>query len=604
MRWLVLAPLDETPAPPSLNGALSVCIVTAGPPSAVEAILSPFRRLGAEVVIACDDRMPDTWRDACSELADEILPVRFTILEDHLQEMHAACTGDWILRLDSDEVPSQALLAALPEIVERRDVDQVTVPRRWLTPDAEGWYDEVPWAPDLQIRFARRASGPVFTREVHLGIEVSARMAYREEPLYHAKSVLCSLEDRRRTWLSYEVRNPAARTVGGRPMEMLFEPELHVTLPPQPVPAADAPLIDALLAGHGRDAPRRRRKRAPSAARVMTGLAGASAECQPIGRDHRFLAGEHREDLWRVTNRSDEVWPEGGRDRSIFVASRWRFPDGTVVEGRARALSAPLAPGETEIVSVPLDVPDRPGSVDLAVDVVEEGVRWYGSPTIQRAQIRPPLPAPDRREEGTRRTGPDAPQIPRVLHMIWLGGQPLPPAGRACLESWRQAHPAWDIRLWTDKDAPRPPAVALARNLAEAADIIRYAIMRDHGGVYVDTDVECLRPIDDLLAGVSAFAAYEVPGRLCNAVIGSVPGHPAFALACELVETTAGTGHYPEATATLFLTRVLERFPDVTLFGPERFYPYLWDEARPRDVVFPDAYAVHHWAKSWAADGE
>jgi mannosyltransferase OCH1-like enzyme len=250
---------------------------------------------------------------------------------------------------------------------------------------------------------------------------------------------------------------------------------------------------------------------------------------------------------------------------------------------------------------MPLDAPDRTGPVDLAVDVVEEGVRWYGSPTAQRAQILPPIPATDRREHGTRSTDPGAPQIPRVLHMIWLGGRPLPASARACLQSWRREHPEWEIRLWTDEDAPRPPAVARARNLSEAADIIRYAIIRDHGGVYVDTDVECLRPIDELLTGVRAFAAYEVPGRLCNAVIGAIPGHPAFALASDLVEVTAGTGQYPEATATLFLTRVLEPFPDVTLFGPERFYPYLWDEELPRGVTFPNAYAVHHWAKTWLA---
>jgi mannosyltransferase OCH1-like enzyme len=171
-------------------------------------------------------------------------------------------------------------------------------------------------------------------------------------------------------------------------------------------------------------------------------------------------------------------------------------------------------------------------------------------------------------------------------------------------ETWRRHHPGWEVRLWTDADVPVPAVAARARNIAERADLVRYEVLRRHGGVYVDTDVECLKPIDDLLDGVRAFAAYEVPGRLCNAVMGGVPGHPALARLLELAELTAGRGHYPEATATLFLTRVFEPFEDVTLFGPERFYPFLWEGEGERATehggrVGSDTYAVHHWAMSW-----
>ena len=101
----------------------------------------------------------------------------------------------------------------------------------------------------------------------------------------------------------------------------------------------------------------------------------------------------------------------------------------------------------------------------------------------------------------------------------------MPDAHVSYGESWKQLHPGWEMKLWTDADAPAPPGVERSRSLAERADLVRYEIIRRFGGVYVDTDVECLRPIGDLLAGVRAFAAYEVPGRLCNAVIGAIPGH-------------------------------------------------------------------------------
>ena len=37
----------------------------------------------------------------------------------------------------------------------------------------------------------------------------------------------------------------------------------------------------------------------------------------------------------------------------------------------------------------------------------------------------------------------------------------------------------------------------------------------------------------------------------------------------------------------------------MTLFGPERFYPYLWDQSPAAATLGPETYAIHHWAKSW-----
>ena len=61
------------------------------------------------------------------------------------------------------------------------------------------------------------------------------------------------------------------------------------------------------------------------------------------------------------------------------------------------------------------------------------------------------------------------------------------------------------------------------RKPTERSDIIRLEVLFRFGGVYVDTDVECLRPIDPLLReGADFFAAYMRPGTVNNAVIGSV----------------------------------------------------------------------------------
>ncbi len=118
-------------------------------------------------------------------------------------------------------------------------------------------------------------------------------------------------------------------------------------------------------------------------------------------------------------------------------------------------------------------------------------------------------------------------------------------------------------------------------------------------------------PLTPLLRGIDAFAALESPGVAGNAILGSVPGHPLFARAAQLARRTLGTGaHSLDACGPYLITLILEqetsvtKEPSVTIFAPQLFYPYSWDELERRDEAYPDAYAVHHWAmSSLTADG-
>jgi inositol phosphorylceramide mannosyltransferase catalytic subunit len=144
-----------------------------------------------------------------------------------------------------------------------------------------------------------------------------------------------------------------------------------------------------------------------------------------------------------------------------------------------------------------------------------------------------------------------------------------------------------------------------ARTQSELSNLTRYEVLHRYGGVYVDTDVECLRPLTALLGGIDAFAALEVPERIGTAILGSVAGHPVFERAARLARQTFATGtHSTEANGPYFLTLILEQEQNVAIFGAELFYPYLWDEPERRHEKFPDAYAVHHWALSWLGENK
>ncbi len=187
--------------------------------------------------------------------------------------------------------------------------------------------------------------------------------------------------------------------------------------------------------------------------------------------------------------------------------------------------------------------------------------------------------------------------IPRIFHQIWVGPDPYPEEFVPYRQSWLDRNPGWKLELWTEdrlpRDARRPEGLELLRNPAERSDILRFELLSRFGGVYLDCDFECLRPIEPLLEDVSAFAGYRKPGRVNNALLGSVPGHPFVERALTLIRPRATWGTVDkEGTGPLFLDRVLEEFPDVSRFEPPVFYPRSGAQRE-------SAYGIHHRARSW-----
>jgi mannosyltransferase OCH1-like enzyme len=186
--------------------------------------------------------------------------------------------------------------------------------------------------------------------------------------------------------------------------------------------------------------------------------------------------------------------------------------------------------------------------------------------------------------------------IPRIFHQIWLGPDPFPDDYGAYRESWRRHHPDWELRLWTESNLPenlrRPEAAERLRAPAERADILRLEVVHRFGGVYVDVDIECLRSIEPLLDGVELFIGLAKPGRVNNALLGSVAGHPLLDRALDELSPRAYYGYDKEAAGPKFLDRVLAGHPEVTLIEPEVFYPQTPEEKQ-------HAYAVHYERRSW-----
>lgn len=586
----------------------AVCCVTCASPEQVGAILEPLRPLAEQIVIAYDDRVEASHKRRYREIADRAFSLTFEVVERHLAALHRACDSEWVLRIDTDEVPSSALVAELSALNPATDARLYAIPRCWLDPSGRGWIDETPWYPDYQLRLVRNDGQLRFSGEVHSSVTPIAAPVLLTGPLYHLDCVVSSREDRQRKALVYDIMRPGLVAHQGLPMVSYYDPELYATLPLASVPEVDRAEIGKILAVGGA-APctvdtiarsplvKRRTSMSPPRGKVRLEL---------LERDVRLFTCHPRLLSAKVTNWSDAtlVAARPGDDHPIGLATRLSWPDGTVREGPRTPLPTDLSPRASLVLQARVDPVERSGPVELKLDLVQEAGRCRDCicvvcttsvPSFEPAERRePPMRGRRRRVWRRRRTS----GIPRVVHRVWLGDRALSADHLRYGESWKENHPTWKHRLWRDEDIPHLAILDRARHLAERTDIVRYEILRRHGGVSVDTDVECLRPLDDLLAGVDAFAAYAVPGQLCNAVMGGVLGHPALRRLCELIEYTVGRGEYPWATATTFVTRVFEPRSDVTLFGPERFYPYLWNKTPEAARMTHDTYAVCHWAKS------
>jgi hypothetical protein len=575
---------------------LSVCCLTDAPGARVRAIFEPLRGVADEIVIAADARVGEHDLAEYRTVADRVLRREVEFFEPHLTWLHEQCSGDWIFRLDGDEVPSVELVDLLPELTAVADVHQYGFPWRWLDPTGSGWLDELPWSPAFHNRLVRNDARLAFSGRAHSEAEAAFPMRYLHAPIYHLHCALRPREERLQyAYLSYELREPGRIAPGGGPFNATYYlPERFARRRPVAIPEADRPALSAAL---GR----------PLVSTSVTAPAArrAAGAFRVLDPDLRFHAGEPRRIFAEVTNRTGQAWPGGLEEEPrVRPSYHWRSPDHEllVFDGERSPLPARLAPNESAVAAVSVVAPEKPGRYQLELDLVHEGVRWLEAGGTVEVIVAPAAVSernvPNRLRRLLRRQ-----RIPRVVHRIWLGPEPLPVEHVRFGETWREHHPAGEDWLWTDDDLPAlgigPETIARTRDASELSDVVRYELLAQKGGVYVDTDFECLRPLNPLLRGLDAFAGFESPGAVACGLIGCTPGHPALRRAAELSLRALEVDAPTRRTGPRLLTHVLWDFADVTLFPPRFFYPYAWDEPHRRHDDFDEAYAVHHWEMSW-----
>ena len=203
--------------------------------------------------------------------------------------------------------------------------------------------------------------------------------------------------------------------------------------------------------------------------------------------------------------------------------------------------------------------------------------------------------------------------IPLVQHRIWIG-PPLPDRYAEWLERWEDLHPAWEHRLWTEDNLPtlrnqdlydRAEEITTRSPNQFRADVVRYELLYEHGGVYLDMDFEPVRAIDPLMNG-HPWVIRHARRFVGNAAMSFPAKHPAMREAIDRLP--ASCRRYPPGTMNTlrsgpqYWTPIARRHRVREL--PEHFFfPYQPTQLQKAGAV-EGAYATHHWNNRRTTKGQ
>lgn len=215
--------------------------------------------------------------------------------------------------------------------------------------------------------------------------------------------------------------------------------------------------------------------------------------------------------------------------------------------------------------------------------------------------------------------------IPKVIHYCWFGGNPLPPLAEKCIASWKKYLPDYEIKRWDESNfdvniIPYTQQAYEAKKYAFLSDYARFWILYNYGGLYFDTDVEVIKPLDDIIAK-GPFMGCEnpyIPGQSPIALgvnpglgIGVTPKHPLYFQLIEMYnnlhfknkDNSLNLKTVVEYTSELLYKKGLENSVDIQFIENTFIYPNDYfcpiDFISKKCAITDNTRSIHHYAGSW-----
>ena len=209
--------------------------------------------------------------------------------------------------------------------------------------------------------------------------------------------------------------------------------------------------------------------------------------------------------------------------------------------------------------------------------------------------------------------------IPRTIHYCWFGRGPMPDDALKCIESWHKYMPDYTYKLWNEDNfdiqcIPYVKEAYEAMKFAFVTDYVRLYALYTEGGIYMDTDVEVLKPYDNLLS-LPGFTGYEGSKHL-PPVTGTVASEPGNLWVKEQLAAYDGLHFIKEdgsldlTTNTVRISQIMKEggfiqdgkmqvYKDMHIFPVEYFCPR---QTTGEILITENTYCDHHFMGSWSSN--
>ena len=205
--------------------------------------------------------------------------------------------------------------------------------------------------------------------------------------------------------------------------------------------------------------------------------------------------------------------------------------------------------------------------------------------------------------------------IPKKIHYCWFGGNPLPPLAEKCMASWERYCPDYQIIRWDESnyDCSKHPYMRKAyarKKFAFVADYARMDIVYNHGGIYLDTDVELLKNLDDFLDN-DFYIGFEKSEYINSGLgLGATQGHAVLKDFLDKYDSVVLTEDFSFTPCPMLESKILQDkynlkndtgdiqylTDDITIYPQEFFCPLDEDN---NGSISKNTVSIHHFSATW-----
>ncbi|MCM1219335.1 MAG: glycosyl transferase [Lachnospiraceae bacterium] len=204
----------------------------------------------------------------------------------------------------------------------------------------------------------------------------------------------------------------------------------------------------------------------------------------------------------------------------------------------------------------------------------------------------------------------------KTIHYCWFGKNPKSKLILKCIKSWKKYCPDYEIREWNEDNfdincCDYVREAYESKKWAFVSDYCRFFVLYNYGGIYLDTDVELLKPIDSI---ASACVGFESEKLLNSGLVRAAEKHDKI---CELMLESYAKDHFMKQNGELNLLTVCERETEIlckfglklnnqmqvvcgtTVYPTEYFQPTNMSTGRVH--ITKNTVSIHHYAASWTS---